>query len=322
MNNTVILYLNLCCEAEIKLKDYLNNQRNWSLHNAPCFGRFFHADNISGHRDKTVTDINITVYQFTDYRMLKDFHENNYCSLLPEDLAIYHAELEKVFSNYTPTEKTNLVITRKDTTRCYDNDNCRTPEKFPAVAIHIRADKMTVYQVMCLLTLIRLTSEYPNALLMREVVNLRKTNISIYRKFSILSLFMLLTNRLHYVYDQGPINSFDTRKALIRPMCLDFFANRMTNNTPQMQSTQLRVQNCFEIVPRSLRNMRTIELPYYTAMGRINDNYNSGLYRTNEVIEGILFKNDIDHDALASYEQLLNAVLAQFPRLKLDYPDA
>lgn len=324
MNNTMITNLNLLCEAEIEVQTQLDDSVErpifkYSLHNKPCFGIYFRAFPNSNDRKRFLINISASVYQFLDRGMLTEKEENNYCSLTPQQLSEYHRELEKVFAKTaTDGAPTNLKISVVETTRTYDKDEEQRPKEIPAIRIDITADYMYAYQFLVLLTLIRLSSEYPNALLLRECCNLQEHGY--FREFSKLSLFGLLQNRLQYAYDQGPIPYIsDSTKTFFKPSCLEFLAKRVTVGTDEYERTGRKVQNFFEIVDRGEKNIAKFNIPRYYPGGG-NSTGGDKLYPTDSVISKI-FNGEIIEEHLPSFQMIRDAIYYQFPKLKTDHPE-
>lgn len=325
--------LRLCCEADIRLT-YKGNRWIYLLHAAPCFGRFFSSP-LNNNRDKVFEDLNITVYQILDPTVIKGSREsirtNNFCSLKEEDLIAFHKELEKVFST-TRTENGDLVpidlkITREVTTRKVRNYDSSEDVEVRVVAINLKASKIVSYQLLVLLTLIRLSSEYPNALTLRHVCNLRKAGY--FKELSLLSGFMLACNVLPYCYDQGPLGYCATSTQMVKPLCLEFFKNRLTPGTDEYISLNNKVINSFSIVDRGPKNIKAFPTPNYIGNGGIYDrevlkkiNSSEGIIvNTNAEVDSILFEDAYIPAFLERMKTAYEMVKYQFPKLKVDYPE-
>lgn len=322
MPNTILTGTALCCEAAISVKVLKGDRSespsyNYELHNKPCFGIYFNSAPNSNGRTKTLVDIKADVYQYIDQDMLVKNHENNYCSLAPDQLHKYHRELEFVFAKFSSKEDTGVKLSVEETTRLYDQDRNKREVSCPAIKIHVEAKKMSAYQFLCLLTLIRCSSEYPNALLLKECFNLQEKGY--FREFSIMSLFALLQNRLQYSYDQGPIQWVeDSRNYFYKPSCLEFLQKRMMCDSAAYVDTNCKVQNFYEVVERGPRNKSKFVLPKYT-MGGGDVTGKEKLFDTNATITTI-FDGDVPEDHVECFKNILAAIKGQFPKLKVDYP--
>lgn len=323
MNRLIITILNLLCEAEIAVRFIRANNEpssiyGYSLHNKPCFGDYFRGVPNQDNRSKTLVDISVDIFQFIDKDILAKYHENNYCSLKPEQLSKYHRELEFVFSKFSENEETGVKISVEETTRKYDQDYEIKPIDVPAIKIHIEAQKMKAYQLLCLMTLIRCSSEYPNALLLRECFNLQEHGL--FKEFSIMSLFVLLQNRMQYAYDQGPISWIpDNHEKFYKPSCLEFLQARMTPDSVGYEQTGRRVQNFYEVCDRGPKNKEKFQLPKWRAGGGTETGDNK-MYQSNEQIEKI-FNGEILEEHLDSFNKIRDAIYYQWPKLKVDYPE-
>lgn len=323
MDRTMITGTSLLCEAEIAVRFIRANNEpssiyGYSLHNKPCFGDYFRGVPNQDNRSKTLVDISVDIFQFIDKDILAKYHENNYCSLKPEQLSKYHRELEFVFSKFSENEETGVKISVEETTRKYDQDYEIKPIYVPAIKIHVEANKMKAYQLLCLMTLIRCSSEYPNALLLRECFNLQENGL--FREFSIMSLFALLQNRLQYSYDQGPINFIrDSREQFYKPSCLEFLRDRMTPGSNGYSQTGCKVQNFYEICARGPKNKEKFKLPRWYTGGGTEIGANK-LYSADSCIEKI-FNGEIIEEHLESFNQIRDAIYYQWPKLKTDYPE-
>lgn len=322
MPSTILTGTVLCCEAAISVKVLKRDgskspSYNYELHNKPCFGIYFNSAPNSNNRTNTLVDIRADVYQYIDQDMLVRNYENNYCSLAPDQLHKYHRELEFVFAKFSSEEDTGVKLSVEETTRLYDQDRCRYPVHCPAIKIRVEAKKMKAYQLLCLLTLIRCSSEYPNALLLKECFNLQKKEY--FKEFSIMSLFALLQNRLQYSYDQGPIQyKKDNRDFFYKPSCLVSLQKRMMCDSAAYADTDHKVQNFYEVVARGPKNKSKFVLPRYT-MGGGNETGEEKLFATNEIITTI-FGGDVPEDHVECFKNILAAIKYQFPKLKVDYP--
>ena len=177
---------------------------------------------------------------------------------------------------------------------------------------------MKAYQLLCLMTLIRCSSEYPNALLLRECFNLQENGL--FREFSIMSLFALLQNRLQYSYDQGPINFIrDSREQFYKPSCLEFLRDRMTPSSNGYSQTGCKVQNFYEICARGPKNKEKFKLPRWCAGGGTETGADK-LYSTDSCIEKI-FNGEIIEEHLESFNRIRDAIYYQWPKLKTNYPE-
>lgn len=318
--------LRLCCEADIRLTC---KGKRWIylLHGAPCFGRFFSAP-LNNNRDKVFEDLNITIYQILDPTVIKSSRNslrvNNFCSLKEKDLEVFHKELEKVFS-ITRTENGDFVpidlkITREVTTRIVRNYDSSEETEVRAVAINLKASKIVSYQLLVLLTLVRLSSEYPNALTLRHVCNLRKAGY--FKELSILSGFMLACNVLPYYYDQGPLGYCSTSRQMVKPMCLEFFRSRLTPGTDEYISLNNKVINSFSIVDRGVKNIKAFPTPNYGGNGSISGQGSEGtIVNTNAEVDSILFEDAYIPAFLDRMKVAYEMVKYQFPKLKVDYPE-
>lgn len=322
MPNTILTGTTLCCEAAISVKVLQRDgskspSYNYELHNKPCFGMYFNSAPNSNDRTNTLVDIKADIYQYIDQDMLVRNHENNYCSLAPDQLHKYHRELEFVFAKFSSEEDTGVKLSVEETTRLYDQDRCKRPVHCPAIKIRVEAKKMKAYQLLCLLTLIRCSSEYPNALLLKECFNLQKKGY--FKEFSIMSLFALLQNRLQYSYDQGPIQYIeDNRNYFYKPSCLEFLQKRMMCDSAAYQDTNYKVQNFYEVVKRGPKNKSKFVLPRYT-MGGGNEVGKGKLFDTDQIITTI-FEGDVPEDHIECFEEILAAIKYQYSLLKVDYP--
>jgi hypothetical protein len=323
MDRTLITGTSLLCEAEIAVR-ILGATGNpssiygYSLHNKPCFGDYFRGVPNQDGRNKTLVNIDIDIFQFIDKDILAKYHENNYCSLTPEQLGKYHRELEFVFSKFSAEEETGVKISVEETTRRYDQDCNIKPIQAPAIKIHIEAQKMKAYQLLCLMTLIRCSSEYPNALLLRECFNLQEHGF--FKEFSIMSLFGLLQNRMQYAYDQGPIQWMaDGREKFYKPSCLEFLQDRMTPGSNGYSQTGNKVQNFYEVCDRGPKNKEKFEFPRWCAGGG-TELGNGKLYPSDKCIEKI-FNGEIIEEHLDSFNQIRDAIYYQWPKLKTDHPE-
>lgn len=322
MPNTILIGTALCCEAAISVKILKEDgskspSYNYELHNKPCFGMYFKSAPNGNSRTNTLVDIKADVYQYIDQDMLVRNHENNYCSLAPDQLHKYHRELEFVFAKFSSKEDTGVKLSVEETTRLYDQNRTKKEVHCPAIKIHVEAKKMKAYQLLCLLTLIRCSSEYPNALLLKECFNLQEKGY--FKEFSIMSLFALLQNRLQYAYDQGPIQYIgDSRNYFYKPSCLEFLQKRMMCDSAAYRDTDYKVQNFYEVVERGPRNKSKFVLPKYT-MGGGNEVGKGKLFDTNQIITTI-FDGDVPEDHIECFKEILAAIKGQFPKLKVDYP--
>lgn len=318
MPSTKITMLSLLCEAEIRVRKQGENAfYNYLLHNKPCFGMFFHSV-LNSSRSTIFRDIDIDVYQYIDPLILSRYKMNNFCSLSPKQLEEYHRELEFVFAKTVDNKESGLKISTEITKRYFDwGHEFDNPIKLDAIKIHIEADKLVSYQLLVLLTLIRLSSEYPNALLLKECCNLQDAGY--FKEFSKLSLFMLLSNKLMYAYDQGPMDYFDNRRSMCKPICLEYFQTRMTPFTEEYYQTNERVMKSFLIVSRGPKNQEAFKFSRFYGGG--GDEAGKGkLYSTNEIIDKLL-SGDIIPEHLEIFNQLRDMVYGQFPKLKVDHPE-
>lgn len=322
MPNTILIGTSLCCEAAISVKVLRGDgskspSYNYEIHNRPCFGMYFNSAPNSNSRTNILVDIKADVYQYIDQDMLVKNHENNYCSLAPDQLHKYHRELEFVFAKFSSKEDTGVKLSVEETTRLYDKDRSQKEVHYPAIKIHVEAKKMKAYQLLCLLTLIRCSSEYPNALLLKECFNLQEKGY--FKEFSIMSLFALLQNRLQYSYDQGPIQYIeDNRNYFYKPSCLEFLQKRMMCDSAAYRDTDYKVQNFYEVVTRGPKNKSKFVLPRYT-MGGGNEVGKGKLFDTNQIITTI-FDGDVPEDHIECFKEILAAIKYQFSLLKVDYP--
>ena len=322
MPNTILTYTTLCCEAAISVKILMQDgskspSYNYELHNKPCFGMYFYSAPNGNSRTNTLVDIKADVYQYIDQDMLVRNHENNYCSLAPDQLHKYHRELEFVFAKFSSKEDTGVKLSVEETTRLYDQNRSKKEVHCPAIKIHVEAKKMKAYQLLCLLTLIRCSSEYPNALLLKECFNLQEKGY--FKEFSIMSLFALLQNRLQYSYDQGPIQYIeDNRNYFYKPSCLEFLQKRMMCDSAAYRDTDYKVQNFYEVVTRGPKNKSKFVLPRYT-MGGGNEVGKGKLFDTNQIITTI-FDGDVPEDHIECFKEILAAIKYQFSLLKVNYP--
>lgn len=322
MPNTILTGTALCCEAAISVKILESDgskspSYNYELHNKPCFGIYFNSAPNGNNRTNTLVDIKADIYQYIDQDMLVRNHENNYCSLAPDQLYKYHRELEFVFAKFSSKEDTGVKLSVGETTRLYDQDRNKKEVHCPAIKIHVEAKKMKAYQLLCLLTLIRCSSEYPNALLLKECFNLQEKGY--FKEFSIMSLFALLQNRLQYSYDQGPIQYIeDNRNYFYKPSCLEFLQKRMMCDSAAYQDTNYKVQNFYEVVKRGPKNKSKFVLPRYT-MGGGNEVGKGKLFDTDQIITTI-FEGDVPEDHIECFEEILAAIKYQYSLLKVDYP--
>lgn len=311
MPSTKIQNLSLFCEADIHVKESgTNTYFNYLLHSKPCFGMFFHSP-INEDRTTVFEDIDVNVYQFIDPVALTAYHKNNFCSLTPKQLEEFHKELEFVFAKTVKEEESGLKISMEEVLRKCNSALIKT------VKIHIEANKLTSYQLLTLLTFTRLSSEYPNAMLLRECCNLQDAGY--FKEFSKLSLFMLLCNRHMYSYDQGPLDLFNNRKKMCKPICLEYMQKRMTPGTEEYASTGNRVIKSFLIVDRSLRNQQKFDFPCYSPGGG-NSIGEGRLYPTKEIVDK-LFNGEVISTHISNFNSLRNMVYAQFPELKVDHPE-
>lgn len=249
---------------------------------------------------------------------------NNLCSLKEEDLVAFHKELEKVFST-TRTENGDLIpidlkITREVTIRKVRNYNTGEDVEVRAVAINLKASKIVSYQLLVLLTLVRLSSEYPNALTLRHVCNLRKAGY--FKELSILSGFMLAGNVLPYCYDQGPLGYVATSAQMVKPLCLEFFGDRLIPGTEEYIKLNNRVINSFSIVDRGPKNKEAFPIPNYNGDGSISHRGLDGkIVNTDEEVDSILFEDAYIPAFLKRMKVAYEMVKFQFPKLKVDYPE-
>lgn len=318
MPNTKISMLGLLCEAEIRVRKQGGNAfYTYLLHDKPCFGMFFHSV-LNSSRKTIFRDIDIDVYQYIDPSILSRYKMNNFCSLSPKQLDEYHRELEFVFGKTVNNKESGLKISVEITKRYFDNDHdLDNPIKLDAIKIHIEANQLVSYQLLVLLTLIRLSSEYPNALLLKECCNLQDAGY--FKEFSKLSLFMLLSNKLMNAYDQGPMDFFDNRRSMCKPICLEYFQTRMTPFTEEYCQTDERVMKSFLVVSRGPKNQETFKFKRFYAGG--GDEVGEGkLYSTDEVIDKLL-SGGIIPEHLEIFNQLRDMVYGQFPKLKVDHPE-
>ena len=322
MPKTILTYTSLCCEAAISVKVLKGDgskspSYNYEIHNKPCFGIYFNSAPNSNGRTNILVDIKADVYQYIDQDMLVKNHENNYCSLAPDQLHKYHRELEFVFAKFSSKEDTGVKLSVEETTRLYDQDRSQKEVHCPAIKIHVEAKKMKAYQLLCLLTLIRCSSEYPNALLLKECFNLQEKGY--FKEFSIMSLFALLQNRLQYAYDQGPIQYVeDNRNYFYKPSCLEFLQKRMMCDSAAYRDTDYKVQNFYEVVKRGPKNKSKFVLPRYT-MGGGSEVGKEKLFDTDQIITTI-FDGDVPEDHIECFKEILAAIKYQFSLLKVDYP--
>lgn len=320
------LSLSLFCEANINLPDI---RKRWKIQARPCFGEFFHDPRVFGlGNDFVHTRFKATIYQLNDGSIAIDQHrKNNFCSLTESQLAEWHKEIMKITN--TKIEyggkkvDTNVKITFKKNDSFVVLSMYDESVKCPALEIQVTADYLTFYQIKVLCTLIRLSSEAPSSIALREAFNLHEHGM--FTNLSVFSLYVMLCNRLQYGYDQSLYCTSDDmmiHTKFYKPLSLNKFRERFTLGTDAYKKCEGKVQKFIPVVERSVKNKEKFKfLTYYQSGALYKYDANSRLYSQDEVVKGILFEGKIHlANVIRQYQQIYNAIFTQFKKMKVDNP--
>lgn len=321
------LGLGLFCEAKISLPDA---KKYWEISNGPCFGRFFHDAYVCNNGNNYVYQgFKARIYQMNDIDVaINQAKRNNFCVLTKEQLAAWHKEILKITNTEIEYDgkkvNTNVNITFKQ----YDtpvnvNSNDGVTRRCSAYEITVTADYLTFYQIKVLCTLIRTSSEFPNAIALREAFNLQEHGM--FTNLSIFSLYVMLCNRLQYGYDQSLYYSKGDNtihELFYKPISLNKFKERFTLGTDAYKECKGRVQFFIPRVDRSPKNKDKFKfLTYYQGGALDKYNPNSRLYSIDSVVEGILFEGKISPaNIIRQYQQIYDAIFTQFNKMEVDNP--
>lgn len=320
------LGLSLFCEANINLPDL---GKSWKIQAGPCFGRFFHDGRVSDCGNNYVhTRFKATIYQLNDSEIAIDkCRKNNFCSLTESQLAEWHKEIMKITNTRIEyggeMVDTNVKITFKQSDSYVELPTNDGKSNCPAWEIQVTADYLTFYQIKVLCTLIRLSSEAPNSIALREAFNLHEHGM--FTNLSVFSLYVMLCNRLQYGYDQSlyctsTVQMIHTK--FYKPISLNKFKERYTLGTDAYKECNGRVQNFIPVVERSVNNKEKFKFLTYYQSGAL-DKYNSSsrLYSQDEVVKGILFEGKIHlANVIRQYQQIYDAIFTQFNKMEVDNP--
>lgn len=320
------LGLGLFCEANINLPDI---GKSWRIQAGPCFGRFFHDGRVVDCGNNYVHKrFKATIYQLNDSAIAIDkYKRNNFCSLTESQLAEWHKEIMKITNTQIEYDgkmvDTNVKITFKQSDSNVDLPTCEGTGKCPAWEIQVTADYLTFYQIKVLCTLIRLSSEAPNSIALREAFNLHEHGM--FTNLSIFSLYVMLCNRLQYGYDQSLYNTLGDQMihtSFYKPISLNKFRERYTLGTEAYKSCEGRVQKFIPVVERSAKNKEKFKFLTYYQNGALDKyNSNSRLYSQDEVVKGILFEGKIHlANVIRQYQQIYDAIFTQFNKMEVDNP--
>lgn len=320
------LCLSLFCEANINLPDI---RKSWRIQAGPCFGKFFHDGSVTDRgNDYVHKRFKATIYQLNDSAIAIDkCRKNNFCSLTESQLAEWHKEIMKITN--TKIEyggemvDTNVKITFKQSDSYVELPMCDGKEKCPAWEIQVTADYLTFYQIKVLCTLIRLSSEAPNSIALREAFNLHEHGM--FTNLSVFSLYVMLCNRLQFGYDQSLYETSSDQMihtSFYKPISLNKFRERYTLGTEAYESCKGRVQKFIPVVERSAKNKEKFKFLTYYQNGALDKyNSNSRLYSQDEVVKGILFEGKIHlANVIRQYQQIYDAIFTQFNKMEVDNP--
>lgn len=309
----------LWCNAEVKFKTKSGLYCEFYIDNGPCFGMYTHSSIISNPED-LIYDVDIVVYQNTGRslsQVIKD-RLNNFCSLTKDQLEKFHRELEVVFENATTELKSGIHISfdQLKADFIFSEDYYNKKSVYTVYKIKAHLDCITHFGLKALLTFIRLSSEYPTALLLRESFNMRSSGL--FPELSNLQVFQAILPRLNYYYDQGitPVG-LDSSRNFIKPLNLKRLGAKVTKGTPEFISTNNRVLNILEVVDRTDSNRTKFKIPRFYSYGATSE-YEEPLYKEVNV-EDIIIRGKVSH--LEDYKKLVNAVKSQFSKLIVDYPN-
>lgn len=320
------LGLGLFCEANINLP---NIGKSWRIQAGPCFGRFFHDGRVTDCGNNYVHKrFMATIYQLNDSAIAIDkYRKNNFCSLTDSQLAEWHKEIMKITNTQIEYDgkmvDTNVKITFKQSDSKVDLPTCVGTEKCPAWEIQVTADYLTFYQIKVLCTLIRLSSEAPNSIALREAFNLHEHGM--FTNLSVFSLYVMLCNRLQFGYDQSLYETSSDQMihtSFYKPISLNKFRERYTLGTEAYESCRGRVQKFIPVVERSAKNKEKFKFLTYYQNGALDKyNSNSRLYSQDEVVKGILFEGKIHlANVIRQYQQIYDAIFTQFNKMEVDNP--
>lgn len=318
--------LGLFCEANINLP---NIGKSWRIQAGPCFGRFFHDGRVTDCGNNYVHKrFMATIYQLNDSAIAIDkYRKNNFCSLTDSQLAEWHKEIMKITNTQIEYDgkmvDTNVKITFKQSDSKVDLPTCGGTEKCPAWEIQVTADYLTFYQIKVLCTLIRLSSEAPNSIALREAFNLHEHGM--FTNLSVFSLYVMLCNRLQFGYDQSLYETSSDQMihtSFYKPISLNKFRERYTLGTEAYESCRGRVQKFIPVVERSAKNKEKFKFLTYYQNGALDKyNSNSRLYSQDEVVKGILFEGKIHlANVIRQYQQIYDAIFTQFNKMEVDNP--
>lgn len=317
----VSTFCKLWCNAEVKFKTASNIEYEYFIDNGPCFGMYTHSP-ISRDQGELIHDVEAVVYQTTRRSLEKVSKEgiNNLCSLSPEQLEKFHRELEVVFEDATPELKSGIQISfttkRKQFQSLVESSSDISVEVYE---IKVRLECITHFGLRALLTCIRLSSEYPTALLLREIFNIKDSGE--YKEFSYLQLFQAALLRLNYHYDQGISPYFNesrpTSEYFIKPLNLKRLGLRVTYGTKEQKLTQNQVTNILEVVEWSESVKKKFGIPEYYFGGTTSEYGEDALYYNKDVKE--IFEGATPNKK--SFDKIISAIKAQFSKLIVDYPE-
>lgn len=320
------LGLSLFCEANINLPDI---GKSWRIQAGPCFGKFFHDGSVTDRgNDYVHKRFKATIYQLNDSAIAIDkYRKNNFCSLTDSQLAEWHKEIMKITNTQIEYDgkmvDTNVKITFKQSDSKVDLPMCDGKGKCPAWKIQVTADYLTFYQIKVLCTLIRLSSEAPNSIALREAFNLHEHGM--FTNLSVFSLYVMLCNRLQFGYDQSLYETSSDQMihtSFYKPISLNKFRERYTLGTEAYESCKGRVQKFIPVVERSAKNKEKFKFLTYYQNGALDKyNSNSRLYSQDEVVKGILFEGKIHlANVIRQYQQIYDAIFTQFNKMEVDNP--
>lgn len=319
----------LCCTSDIAFT-VGKTRYKFEIEGGPCFGLYTHSNIGEKNDHQLLYDVKADIYQISNSNALKTIEEcnfNNLCSLTNFQLEEYLKEVSRVFKNTTSSIKSGVAISlskTKRTWRYYRSGYVHYVE-LGSNKITITAKCLSNFGLRALLTFVRLSSEYPCALLLREVFNFRSFNLDKFARWSNLQLYQALSLRLNYNYDQGVYPSgVDTTEQIIKPLTLERLGLRVTLDTPEQGSTHNKVENIFQVVDRSANGIEKYPLPYWSQNDYYDEYLEEGIpylykYEDSEVIPNV-FNSMPDANRYKDYFSILAVIENMWPKLVMDYP--